>query len=311
MVNSGIWMAVLAYLLWGFFPIYWKLIKHVPAGQILAHRIIWSFVLLVVFIAVTRQAKSFQEQVAPRRVRLVSLAAAVLIGTNWLIYIWAVNAGFIVETSLGYYINPLVNVILGVFLLKEKLRPWQWLPIGMAAVGVLYLTVSYGSLPWISLALAFSFGMYGLVKKTTSLSSVHGLTMETGLLFLPAVGYLVFTEVNQTGAFLHTGLLSNLVLIGAGIVTITPLLLFSSAVKRIPLSVIGILQYLAPTIQFLLGVFVYNEPFTTAQLVGFSIVWAALAIFTLEGWLARKSRTQAGKTYPTPKESQASSDWKI
>ena len=291
-MNSGIWMAVITYLLWGFFPIYWKLLKHVPADQILSHRIIWSFVLMVGYIFITRQGDRFRQQIASKQVRLVFVAAAALIGTNWLIYIWGVNNGFIVETSLGYFINPLVNVVLGVFVLKEKLRPWQWLPIGMAAVGVTYLTVTYGSLPWISLALAFSFGTYGLVKKTTPLSSAHGLTMETGLLFIPAVGWLIFAEFNQVNLFLHTDLLTNLLLMGAGIVTITPLLLFASAIKRIPLSVIGILQYIAPTIQFLLGVLVYKEPFTSNQLVGFSIVWAALAIFTIEGWRARRARIQ-------------------
>lgn len=284
-MNIGIVLGIITYLLWGFLPIYWKLLQHVPPDQILAHRIIWSFLMLGFVILVRRQGKTFWEKISNRKVMLVFLAAAVLIGTNWLVYIWAVNAGFIVETSLGYFINPLVNVLLGVLILKEQIRPLQWLPIGLAAIGVLYLTVTYGSLPWISLVLAFSFGFYGLVKKTTSLQPVEGLTLETGILLLPALGWMLLANHNQTGVFLHTTLQTDLLLVGAGLATIIPLLLFASAVKQIPLSLIGILQYIAPTIQFLLGILVYGEPFSTSQLIGFSIIWVALIIFTTESWL--------------------------
>lgn len=284
-MNVGIILGIITYLLWGFLPIYWKLLQHVPPDQILAHRIIWSFLMLGFVILVRRQGKTFWEKISNRKVMLVFLAAAALIGTNWLVYIWAVNAGFIVETSLGYFINPLVNVLLGVLILKEQIRPLQWLPIGLAAIGVLYLTVTYGSLPWISLVLAFSFGFYGLVKKTTSLQPVEGLTLETGILLLPALGWMLLVNHNQTGVFLHTTLQTDLLLVGAGLATIIPLLLFASAVKQIPLSLIGILQYIAPTIQFLLGILVYSEPFSTSQLIGFSIIWGALIIFTTESWL--------------------------
>lgn len=284
-MNIGIVLGIITYLLWGFLPIYWKLLQHVPPDQILAHRIIWSFLMLGFVILVRRQGKPFWKKVSNRKVIMVFLAAAVLIGTNWLVYIWAVNAGFIVETSLGYFINPLVNVLLGVLILKEQIRPLQWLPIGLAAIGVLYLTVTYGSLPWISLVLAFSFGFYGLVKKTTSLQPVEGLTLETGILLLPALGWMLLANHNQTGVFLHTTLQTDLLLVGAGLATIIPLLLFASAVKQIPLSLIGILQYIAPTIQFLLGILVYGEPFSTSQLIGFSIIWVALIIFTTESWL--------------------------
>jgi len=199
-----------------------------------------------------------------------------------------VNAGFIVETSLGYFINPLVSVLLGVVILKERIRPWQWVAIGLAAVGVLYLTVSYGSLPWIALTLAFSFGFYGLTKKLAPLNAIQGLTLETGILFLPSVGWLIFSDLTGDGAFLHTGWISDLLMIGAGIVTTVPLLMFASAAKMIPLSMVGILQYIAPTIQLIIGVFVYHEPFSTTRMIGFSIVWFALVIFGIEGWLVRR-----------------------
>jgi chloramphenicol-sensitive protein RarD len=199
--------------------------------------------------------------------RIYSIAA-LLIGANWLMYVWAVNAGFIVETSLGYFIKPLLSVLLGVVIFREKLRPLQWLPVGLAALGVAYLTLVYGRLPWIALSLAFSFGFYGLVKKLAPLGSLYGLTLETGILLLPALGYLLFLEVDGSAAFLRTGLTADLLMIGAGLVTTIPLLMFASAAQRIPLSMIGVMQYFAPTLQFMIGVLVYKEPCNQAQLVG-------------------------------------------
>jgi chloramphenicol-sensitive protein RarD len=216
------------------------------------------------------------------------LVAAVLIGVNWLTYVWAVNAGFIVETSLGYFINPLLSVLMGVVFLRERLRPWQWAPLGLATAGVLYLTLAYGSPPWIALTLAFSFGFYGLAKKTAPLGSLYGLALETGFLFLPALAFLGYAEAAGQGAFLHSGPLPDLLMIGAGVVTTMPLLLFASAAQRIPLSLVGVLQYIAPTIQFLLGVVVYHEPFTPSQMIGFGLVWIALALFAGEGLLAQR-----------------------
>jgi chloramphenicol-sensitive protein RarD len=293
-MNKGIWYAVGAYVAWGVLPVYWKWLHNVPAVQLISHRIIWSFVLLAMVVFVTRQWKSFRSAAQPRRVLLIYLAAAVLLSINWLTYVWAVNAGFIVETSLGYFINPLLSVLMGVIFLRERLRPWQWLPIGLAAAGVLYLTVVYGSLPWIALTLAFSFGIYGLVKKTAPLGALYGLTLETGLLFVPAVGFLVYLETVGRGAFLHSGPLMDLLLVGAGLITTVPLLMFASAAQRIPLSLVGVLQYIAPTLQFLIGVLIYKEPFDHAHLIGFSLVWVALAIFWLEGFFAsRRLRVQA------------------
>ncbi|MEZ0396025.1 MAG: EamA family transporter RarD [Anaerolineales bacterium] len=287
MDKKGLWLAFGAYFTWGLFPVYWKWLQVVPALQLLGHRIIWSFLLLLAFILVTRRWGEFRS-LLNGRVLAVYTAAAVLIGVNWLTYVWAVNAGFIVETSLGYFINPLLSVALGVVFLRERLRPLQWAPILMAAAGVTYLTVSYGSLPWIALTLAFSFAIYGLVKKTAPLGALYGLTLETGLLFLPAVAFLAFEQAAGGGAFLHNGLLTDGLLVGAGLVTTIPLLMFASAAQRIPLSMIGLMQYLAPTLQFSLGVLVYHEPFDQHRLVGFGIVWAALIFFWGEGFFANR-----------------------
>lgn len=289
-MNKGIWYAIGAYVCWGLFPIYWKWLHAVPALQLLGHRIGWSFLLLCAVILLSKQWRAFRAAALNRRVLLIYLVAALLIAVNWLTYIWAVNAGFIVETSLGYYINPLLSVLMGVIFLRECLRPMQWLPIGMAAAGVLYLTFAYGALPWIALTLAFSFGLYGLIKKVAPLNSLHGLTLETGILFLPALAWLLYSDASGQGAFLHTGAGSALLLIGAGAVTTVPLLMFASAAQRIPLSLVGILQYIAPTLQFLLGVLVYHEPFDQAHFIGFGIVWAALIIFGVEGFLAHRAQ---------------------
>ncbi len=289
-MNKGIWYGIGAYVTWGLFPIYWKWLHAVPALQLIGHRILWSFVMLFTFIFLSRQWGVFRATALKPRVLRIYLVAATLIGINWLVYIWAVNAGYIVQVSLGYYINPLLNVLMGVLFLRERLRPSQWVPLGLAAAGVLYLNFAYGSLPWIALTLAFSFGLYGLVKKTAPLGSLYGLTLETGLLFLPALLYLLFAETTRQGAFLHSGAISDVLLVGAGLMTTIPLLMFASAARRIPLSLVGILQYIAPTLQFLLGVLVYGEPFTHTQFIGFGIVWLALILFGVEGYLATRSR---------------------
>jgi chloramphenicol-sensitive protein RarD len=292
-MNKGAWYAVGAYVAWGLLPVYWKWLHVVPALQLLGHRIIWSCLLLGGFLLATRQGTAFRAALTPRGLGRYVVAAA-LIAVNWLTYVWAVNAGFIVETSLGYFINPLFSVLLGVIFLRERLRAGQWAPLGLAALGVLYLTWIHGSMPWIALTLAVSFGLYGLVKKTAPLGSVYGLTLETGLLLPPALGYLLYAEVAGQGAFAHTGRVTDILLIGAGLVTTVPLLMFASATRRIPLALVGLLQYIAPTLHFFLGVFVYREPFTPHQLLGFGLVWTALLLFGLEGGLARH-RTAAGE----------------
>jgi chloramphenicol-sensitive protein RarD len=288
-MNTGIWYALGAYVLWGLFPIYWKWLHDIPALQLIGHRIGWSFIMLMVVIFATKQWKKLRSTLT-RRVLGVYLIAGLLLSINWLIYVWGVNSEHVVETSLGYFINPLFSVLLGVIFLKERLRPLQWLPIGLVAMGVIYLTWTYGSLPWIALSLAFTFGFYGLVKKISPLGSLYGLTLETGLVFLPALGYLIFAETTGQGAFGHAGLVSDLLMVGAGAVTTIPLLMFASAAKRIPLTMVGIMQYIAPTLQFLLGVLLYKEPFTTTRLVGFSMVWIALIVFWVEGAYAHRAQ---------------------
>ncbi len=292
-MKRGIWYAVAAYGLWGLLPVYWKWLHAVPAPQLLSHRIAWSCAMLLVVIVGQRRWPDFRSQALTGRVVRAYLPAAALIGLNWLTYVWAVNAGFIVETSLGYFINPLLSVLMGVIFLRERLRAGQWLPIGLAAAGVLYLTFVYGSLPWIALTLAVTFALYGLVKKLAPLNSLYGLTLETGLLLVPALGVLLAAGASGQGAFLQGGPASDLLLVGAGLVTTVPLLLFASAAQRIPLSLVGVLQYLAPTLQFLLGVLVYHEPFSGAQWIGFGLVWVALLLFGVEGVLAYRARLRA------------------
>jgi chloramphenicol-sensitive protein RarD len=280
MKNKGIWYAVFCYAIWGIFPAYWKLLHSVSAVEIVAHRLVWSLVFLLIVIVIGRQLAGFKGAFAPKTL-LIYMTAGVLLSINWMVYIYGVNAGFVVETSLGYFINPLVSVMFGVLFFKERLSLAKWIPVGLATIGVVYLTVSYGQLPWIALALALSFGLYGLMKKLSPLPSLQGLTLETGTMFLPALVYLLFVQKQGTSAFGHSATHIYVLLLLAGVVTAIPLLLFASAARRIPLSMIGILQYISPTLQFLLGVFVYGEPFTHDRLIGFGIIWIALVIFSL------------------------------
>ena len=282
MDKKGIWYALTAYILWGVLPIYWKQLQAVPSLQILAHRITWSLVFLVLVLAYQKNWSWLRPALQDKRTVLLYLAASVLLGINWGLYIWAVNAGFIVETSLGYFINPLVSVFFGTLFFKETLRPWQWVAIATAAAGVIYLTVSYGQPPWISLALAFSFAIYGVLKKQASLGSFEGLTLETAGLIVPALLFLIYVQMTGSGAIGQVGRGEHILLVFTGIATTAPLLFFAAAAPRIPLSTIGILQYSAPTIQFILGVFIYDEPFTTQRFIGFAIIWLALAIYTAE-----------------------------
>ena len=287
-MNKGIWNGLAAYAMWGFFPIYWKLLHEVPALQVIGHRIGWSFILLIAVILFTGRWKDFRSAAVVPKVIGIYAVAGVLLSVNWLVYVWGVNSGFIVETSLGYFINPLISVLLGVLFLRERLRAMQWVAVGLAAAGVIYLTITYGSPPWIALSLAFSFGIYGLVKKLAPLGSLYGLVLETALVFPIALIYLGFVQATGTGAFLHQGALADLLLIGTGAVTSIPLLMFASAARQIPLTMIGVLQYIAPTLQFLIGVFLYHEPFDQSHLIGFSLVWLALIIFWVENYLGHR-----------------------
>ncbi len=298
MYPKGIIHAFGAYFFWGLVPIYWKLLKPFPATQLIGHRIVWSCLFIALFLSATRKWGELRAPLSDRNVLLIYSAAAVLCGVNWFIYVWAVTSGHIVEASLGYFINPLLSVLLGVLLLRERLRRIQWLCIGLAAVGVVYLTLIYGRLPWIALSLAVTFGFYGLVKKLAPLKSANGLTLETGILFIPGLLFLVFEDLAGRGAFLHHGVGSDLLMIGAGLITTIPLLLFASAAQRIPLTTIGIMQYITPTLQFLLGVLVYKEPFSFLQSIGFGIVWIGLAVFCIESFMVH--RTLPVRPVPEP-----------
>ena len=289
-MNKGVLSGIGAYLIWGFLPIYLKALQVVPSVQIMLHRIVWSFLFVMLLIVIRREWQRFKSSIFKLRVFLVYSLTAILLALNWLIYIYGVNSGQVIETSLGYFINPLLSVALGVVILRERLRPMQWFPVGLAAIGVLYLTLQYGSLPWIALALAFTFGMYGLIKKIAPLGALHGLSLETGILFIPAVIYLLYAENQASGAFGHLGITITILLVLVGVVTALPLLLFGYAARTIPLTLLGILQYIAPTFQFLLGVYLYQEPFTVTRLVGFIFIWLALLIFTLEGVYTRRKQ---------------------
>ena len=293
-MKRGILSGLGAYLIWGFIPIYFKLLSSIPALEIMFHRVVWSWAFLVILLTIRKQWEPLRRAVhQPRLLGIYGLAGA-LLASNWWIYIYGVNSGQVIETSLGYFINPLLTVTLGVIFLHERPRPLQWLPVGLASVGVLYLTLQYGQLPWIALGLAFSFGFYGLIKKITPLGSLHSLSLETLILFLPALGYLLALEAGGQGSFLHTTLNSNLLLLGAGVITAVPLLLYGAAARSIPLWMVGLLQYVAPTCQFLIGVLLYKEPFSSAQLVGFGVIWLALLIFSGESLVHwRKGQVQS------------------
>lgn len=281
-MNKDVLYTIAAYSLWGFIAIYFKFLQNVPPLQIMGHRVVWSFILLTVLLLLRRELTVLIASIRPR-VLLIYLVAGVLLALNWLIYVWAVNSGHVVEGSLGYFINPLLSVVLGLIFLKEKLRPLQWLPVGLAVVGVVYLTVSYGAVPWVSLALALTFGLYGLMKKIAPLGSLHGLALETALVLPPVLVYLLVVGSRGGGAFIQAGFATTLLLIGCGVVTAVPLLFFALGARRVPLSTMGLLQYITPTIQFMTGVFLYHEPFNLDRAVGFAIIWLALIIFSVDG----------------------------
>lgn len=293
MKSKGIFYALGAYFLWGILPIYWKQLHHVPSFQIFGYRIISSFLFLVLVLSVRKEWTHFKEAVFNWKSILLYTLTGVVLAVNWLIYIWAVNANHVVETSLGYFINPLVSVALGVLFLHEKLRPMQWVPVGMAVAGVIYLTVQYSALPWIALTLAFSFGFYGLLKKIAPTGGLYSMTVEMTALCLPALFYLLLMGSHGEGVLGTASLTTWLLLVAAGGITVIPILLFTAAARNIPLAMVGILQYIAPTLQFLIGVLVYHEPFPQTDLIGYAVVWAALLLFWLEGALQRRKAAAA------------------
>ena len=290
---SGPLAAALAYILWGLFPLYIKQIVHVPALEIVLHRSAWSLVFVLGLLVLLRRFAWMGPVLRQPRTLAVFTLSALLLGGNWLLYVWAVNAGRVLDASLGYFINPLINVVLGYFVLKERPRPVQWAAVALAAAGVLWLAVGAGHLPWVSLVLAMSFGLYGLLRKTAPLGAIEGLALETLLLAPLAVGGLLWLALAGQGHFGQGDTATDLWLLAAGPFTAVPLLLFASGARRVSMATLGLLQYLGPSIQFVLGVFLYQEPFSPSRSVGFVLIWAALALYSAESWRVLRQQRQA------------------
>ncbi|MDA0818529.1 MAG: EamA family transporter RarD [Planctomycetota bacterium] len=289
-MNTGYVYAAAAFILWGILPVFWKQLDTIPATQLVAHRVVWSTLVLLPLVWVTGHGQDLRAVFrSPQRLFRQALAA-VFVGGNWLGFVWAVTNGRMIESSLGYFLNPLLSVLLGVFLLGERLRPVQWLAVAIAATGVAWLAGQYHHFPWIALFLAGSFCLYGLAKKKTSLPALSSLTVETLLLLTPAVVFLASEHAGGRGAFGQVGWQMSLLMMASGVITAVPLLCFSVAAQRIPLSAIGLMQYLGPSLQFLLGLFVYEEPFDAGKLVGFVIVWIALAIYAASALTATRAK---------------------
>ncbi|GLU49243.1 EamA family transporter RarD [Nocardiopsis ansamitocini] len=302
-LNKGVAYGVSAYLLWGIVPLYWPLVSPSGSLEILAQRMIWSLVVVLVVLAARRHWRWVLGVLrSPRQMLLLTLAA-VLIALNWGVFIYAVNSGNTLQAALAYFINPLVSVSMGVLVFSERLRVTQWVAVALGGVAVVVLAVDYGSLPWMALTMALSFAFYGLVKKFVRLDGVESLTVETAVLFLPALAFAVFLEVDGTGTFLSISPAHSALLAGAGLVTAVPLMLFGSAAHRIPLSLVGLLQFIAPVLQFLVAWLIFNETMSPGRWIGFSIVWAALALFAVD--MIRHTRplkTAAVHTDPVPEE---------
>lgn len=288
--RRGFLLGVAAYAIWGLFPLYWPLLEPAGAVEILAHRIVWSLVTMAVLVLALGRTAAFRRMVADRRVALLLAVAATLITVNWATYIWGVNNGHVVETALGYFINPLVTVLMGVFILGERLRRWQWIAMGVAAVAVCVLTIDYGRLPWVALVLALTFGSYGLCKKQAGAPAIESITFETMLIGPIALGYVVWLSAQGDSTYTGHGAGHTLLFMTTGIVTAVPLICFGGAAIRVPLTTLGLLQYLTPTLQFLLGVFYFHEDMPAGRWVGFVLVWVALVMFTVDS-LRHRRRT--------------------
>ncbi|MFC5570194.1 EamA family transporter RarD [Lysobacter yangpyeongensis] len=297
--RAGLWVAIASFVLWGLMPLYWHLLKAVPSLQIVAHRVLWSTLLVVAWLLWKNGRGWLRAALARPRAAWMLGLSGLLIGFNWSLYIWAVNAGHVVESSLGYFINPLLNVVLGVAFLRERLSRAQWIAVALATAGVLWLTTRFGQPPWIAISLALSFALYGLLRKLLAIDAVTGLGVESVYLFLPALAVLVWGESHGQGGFLPLegapgwGLGLDALLVIGGALTALPLIGFAFAVRRVPLSVVGLLQYIAPTLQFLTGVFVFHEAFDQDRLIGFVFIWIGLAVFALDGALRARRQSAA------------------
>ncbi|NBQ66854.1 MAG: EamA family transporter RarD [Actinobacteria bacterium] len=285
--NKGLLFGVSAYIIWGLLPLYWKLVEEAGAYEILAHRGIWSLLICLSLLALRKQLKSAYVMVRSSRTLSLLFLASGLLTINWGVYIWSVTVNRVVEAALGYYITPLINVTFGVLLLREKLRSAQWIAVALAAAGVVILTLGYGSLPWIALVLAISWGSYSLIKKSLNLGALETLSLETLFAFIPNLVFLLIIESNGSAEFGST-LSISILLFGAGAATVIPLLLFNGSTTRLPLSTVGLLQYITPTIMFFIGIYINNEDISTTKVIGFAFIWIALAVLSRD--LYRSSR---------------------
>ena len=285
--NKGLLFGISAYIIWGLLPLYWKLVEEAGAYEILAHRGIWSLLICISLLALRKQLRSAYVMVRSSRTLSLLFLASGLLTINWGVYIWSVTVNRVVEAALGYYITPLINVTFGVLLLREKLRPAQWIAVALAAAGVVILTLGYGSLPWIALVLAISWGSYSLIKKSLNLGALETLSLETLFAFLPNLVFLLIIESNGSAEFGSTWAIS-LLLFGAGAATVIPLLLFNGSTTRLPLSTVGLLQYITPTIMFFIGIFINDEDISMTKVIGFAFIWLALAVLSRD--LYRSSR---------------------
>ena len=286
--SLGLIFGIGSYILWGLFPLYWPLLKPANPLEIVSHRAVWTLVFCLIILALTKQMHSTLAIIKRPKIMAGLFLTTILVSINWLTYIWATNNGHVVEAALGYYINPLIIIAFGVLLLRERMRPLQWVAVGIAAVGVTILTIDYGRLPWVAISLALSWGTYGLVKKKLDLGALDGLAIETLISLIPYAGYLLYLGKQGTGQFGHTPGLTIL-LISAGAVTAIPLLLFNGSTTRLPYSIIGLLQYITPTIQFSIGVWINHEDMPLARWIGFLVIW--LALIALGTDLVKSSRT--------------------
>lgn len=289
--RRGVIASSAAFVIWGLFPLYLKPLVHVPATEILAHRIGWCVLFVFAWLAWQGRLREVWAALANRPVLLRLLLTALLITVNWLVYVWAISSGRVVEASLGYFIGPLFNVALGLLVLRESLDAYQWTAVGLAAAGVAWLTVAAGGLPWVALTLASSFAVYGLVRKMTPVGAVPGLAVEVLLVAPFAIGWLAWLEGSGAGTFGHDTLGVTLLLAGSGLITALPLALFATGARLIPYTVVGVIQYIGPTMQLLLGITLYEEPFPPVLMAGFALIWAGLAVFTADGlWRGRSVR---------------------
>lgn len=289
-MSRGAVAATLAFLIWGVVPIYWKQMQAVPAPELIAHRIVWSMLFLAGVMAWRKAFAELRPAFTDARIFLYTLAASLLLAGNWTIYVWAVNSGHIIEASLGYFLTPLVNVMLGFGLLHERLRPLQWTSIAFAAAGVLLLVAHAGTVPWIALSLGLTWALYGFLKKQSQLGSIPGLTFETLLLVPFAAAFLLWKLDSGTGALGHVSLGLHAYIIGLGVVTAIPLLLFAYGAQRIRLVTLGLLQYIAPTVQFFIGLYLYHEPFDATRLQACLFIWVGLVLYTVDGFWAQRAR---------------------